>query len=249
MNTRLNLIGRLFSRNRTNHVKVAGLVVLLTTCTMLSYSSSGFAETGSNATPPTNPSINPSPARSGSAPAARTPKSSSKSASAPNMAKPLWSDLTPTQQEALAPLAAEWNKIEAPRKKKWLALSNKYQSMKPDEKARLHERMRDWAKLTPEQRRVARESFARANKLNQGQRNAEWQQYQKLPEEQKKKLAEEAAAKKRITTLPSATQNKNKIPSPPKSTLKHNGANAALPAASKSAVEPAHSNLPSKQTP
>lgn len=135
------------------------------------------------------------------------------------LAKPLWAELTPAQQQALTPLAAEWDRLDALNKKKWLAISRKFATLQPDQQLRLQNRMRDWAKFTPEQRRVARESFARAKKLNPGQKTAEWQQYQQLPEEQKKKLAADAAAKKRVANLPPASQAKNKIIPPPKSAL------------------------------
>jgi hypothetical protein len=128
----------------------------------------------------------------------------------------LWSELTPLQQQALAPLAGEWDQLDAFRKGKWLAIGNKYHSMKPDEQNRVQERMREWIKLTPEQRKMARESFARAKKLDSTQKNEQWQQYQQLPEEQKKKLAEDATAKKKVATLPSAaSQAKNEKPVPP----------------------------------
>jgi len=131
--------------------------------------------------------------------------------------KPLWTDLTPAQQQALKPLAGEWDKLEPPRKTKWLVIGNKYASMKPDEQQRLQERMREWVKLTPEQHRIARESYARAKKLNPDQKSAQWEQYQQLPEEQKQKLAADAAGKKRITTLPPPSQNKAKTVPPIKS--------------------------------
>ena len=81
---------------------------------------------------------------------------------------------------------------------------------------RMQDRMRDWVKLTPEQRRVARESYARTKKLDPDQKAAEWQQYQQLSEEQKKKLADDAAKKKSITNLPPASQTKGKLVPPPK---------------------------------
>ncbi len=118
-------------------------------------------------------------------------------------AKPLWSELSPAQQQALAPLANEWDKLDSLRKNKWLAIGNRYATMKPTEQQRMQERMHDWVKLTPEQRRIARESYARAKKLNPEQKSAQWEQYQQLPEEQKKKLAADAASKKRVATLPS----------------------------------------------
>lgn len=128
-----------------------------------------------------------------------------------------WTELSPAQQQALAPLAAEWDKIDDVRKKKWLEIGDKYASMKPDEQQRLQERMREWAKLTPEQRRIARESYVRAKKLNRDQRTAKWQEYQQLPEEQKKKLAADAANKKHVANLP-APKSKAKTVPPIKST-------------------------------
>lgn len=116
--------------------------------------------------------------------------------------RPRWNELTPTQQTALAPLAAEWNKIEVFRKKKWLEIGNRYVGMNSEEQARIQERMRDWAKLTPEERRVAREIYTRTKKLDASQKSAQWQEYQQLPDEQKKKLAESTPPKKRVSNLP-----------------------------------------------
>jgi hypothetical protein len=123
--------------------------------------------------------------------------------------KPLWKDLTPVQQRALEPLAGEWNKLEGLRKQKWLEIANRYNAMKPDEQARVQERMRDWVRLTPDQRRMVRENFARSQKVAPapGQKSAQWQQYQQLPEEQKKLLADKAP-KKQVANPPSPTQSK-----------------------------------------
>jgi hypothetical protein len=165
-------------------------------------------------------------------------------ATTPKLAtKPLWSELTPAQQQALAPLAAEWDKVDTLRKKKWLEIGNKFASMKPDEQQRIQERMREWVKLTPEQRRVARESFARSKKLDADQKSAQWQEYQQLPEEQKKKLAADDAAKKRVANLPAA-HNKNKsipsIKSTPKPILEHSvNPNTPSPVSSQPASPPA----------
>lgn len=151
---------------------------------------------------------------------AATPPASARAASVTvkpqSPAKPLWAELTPAQQQALAPLASEWDKLDGFRKNKWLAIGNKYASMKPDEQQRVQERMRDWIKLTPEQRRLARESYVRAKKLGPDQKSAKWEQYQQLPEEEKKKLAADAASKKHVATLPPpAAQGKQSKTIPP----------------------------------
>ena len=112
--------------------------------------------------------------------------------------QPRWNALTPPQQEALKPLAGEWDKIDHFRRKKWLGVADKYASMKPAEQKRLHARMADWAKMTPEQRRAARENYKQAKALPPEQKKAEWQQYQKLPDAQKKQLAAADEAKKPV---------------------------------------------------
>lgn len=155
----------------------------------------------------------PVPPSSIAQPAANSPQAA---------ARPLWSELSPAQQQALAPLAGEWDKLDTLRKNKWLAIGNRYAKMKPAEQQRMQERMRDWVTLTPEQRRIARESYARAKRLGPEQKSAQWEQYQQLPEEQKKRLAADAASKKRVATLPSnaAQANHSKTVPPIKSAPK-----------------------------
>lgn len=132
---------------------------------------------------------------------------------------PNWNELTAVQQQVLAPLAPDWNKLKPTTKKKWLDISGRYASMAPEEQERLQARMRGWVTLTPEQRRIARENYARANKLDTEQRALRWQQYQQLSEEQKKELAEQATPRhKRVTTLPPTALTKNKPAAPLKLT-------------------------------
>lgn len=117
--------------------------------------------------------------------------------------KPVWTELSPAQQQALAPLAGEWNKMPASNKEKWLAIGNKFAGMSPAEQERVQNRMRDWAKLTPVQRRSVRESYTRAKKLDADKKSAQWSKYQQLSEEQKKKLAQ-SKAPKHVSALPAA---------------------------------------------
>ena len=131
---------------------------------------------------------------------------------------PNWSELSVVQQQALLPLATEWDKLDAAHKSKWLEISRRSVTMKPGDQARIQERMRAWVSLTPEQRRVARESYARTKKLNTDQKSAQWQQYQQLPEEQKKTLAAEAA-KNKVAALP-PVHSRPKTVAPIKSSAK-----------------------------
>ncbi len=142
----------------------------------------------------------------------------------------LWRDLSGPQQLALEPLALEWDKMEAIRKQKWLDIAKRFSTMKPDEQQRVHERMRDWVKLTPDQRRQVRENYTRTKKIGASEKSVQWEQYQQLPEEQKKKLAAEAAIKKQVANLPSTTQSKVKPVAPIKAGASAKAAAAHPPA-------------------
>jgi hypothetical protein len=163
------------------------------------------------------PAPAPVPVNTAPAPApAKAPPTAKAPATKPHD-KPLWANLSHPQQVALEPLAAEWNRMEGIRKQKWLEIANRFSSMTPDEQARVHERMRDWIKMTPEERRVVRENYTRTKKIDPDQKSQKWEQYQQLPEEQKKELAAQAAsarAKKQIANLPTQAQSKVKTVAP-----------------------------------
>ena len=104
--------------------------------------------------------------------------------------KPLWKDLSRAQQLALQPLKNEWDAMEGTRKRKWLEMSRRFASMSPLEQERVHERMRQWVRLTPEQRSLARENFTRTRKLAPGEKAANWESYKQLSPDQKQRLAQ-----------------------------------------------------------
>ena len=122
--------------------------------------------------------------------------------------KPLWRSLTAEQQQALEPLAGEWDQMDGVRKQKWLQLASRFSAMKPEEQQRVQERMREWAKLTPEQRELARETYNRTRKIAPADKTATWESYQQLPDEQKKKLAASATGRKAPSVLPSQASGK-----------------------------------------
>lgn len=95
--------------------------------------------------------------------------------------RPAWSELTPAQQKVLAPLQADWHSLNTTRRKKWVAIANRYPKMKPREQQRLQKRMTDWANLTPAQRQQAREKYQKMRKLSAEKRQRiqnQWQEYQ-----------------------------------------------------------------------
>ena len=108
---------------------------------------------------------------------------------------PTWADLNADQKVALAPLASTWPALSAGQKGKWVALVRKYPQMAESDKARLGERMVDWAALSPRDRERARLNFAETKKLNVDSRVANWEAYQALPDSKKQALLDAAPKK------------------------------------------------------
>jgi len=145
----------------------------------------------------TYPRFHPPTALSGRAAVTLAAKAASAASSgasvadlAANAVDPLsWKRLSAAQHEALAPLAHEWDHFSDERKRKWIKIASRYSRMAPPEQKRLHARMAEWIRMTPTQRRVARENYQLSKELPLQQRETAWSAYQLLPDEQKKKLA------------------------------------------------------------
>jgi hypothetical protein len=108
---------------------------------------------------------------------------------APKDRGPQWASLTADQQQVLAPLAAEWDRLSLPHKTKWLGIAKRYPAMKPDAQKRAQGRMQKWAKLTPEQRWQAREQYRSIGKMAPDRREElrrHWAEYQSLPPHEKR---------------------------------------------------------------
>lgn len=130
--------------------------------------------------------------------------------------RPLWSDLSESQQQALGPLSEQWPTMNEPHKRKWLALSQNFAQLSADEQATLQGRMREWAALSPQKRAAARLNFAGVQKLPQEDKKAKWEAYQALSPETKQKLASQQpppVAGAAIAVKPPA--NSKLVPPPP----------------------------------
>jgi hypothetical protein len=113
-------------------------------------------------------------------------------------------------------LHAEWDRLDGPHKAKWLEVAGKFSSMKADEQARVTQRMREWAALTPDQRRKARDNYLAVKALPKGERQARWEHYQALPDEKKQAIASKAAkAETKPGALPQAAATKGGMKNPP----------------------------------
>lgn len=105
---------------------------------------------------------------------------------------PAWGKLNAEQQHVLAPLKADWPEFNSDRKKKWLDIAARYPVMSPQQQQTLQKRMNEWAHLSPEKRRLARENFLSTAKAPLQSRREAWEQYKKLPESERNRLKEEA---------------------------------------------------------
>lgn len=144
---------------------------------------------------------------------------------------PAWDDLTPAQQEALAPLNERWPVLSEAQKRHWLNLAASFRSLPHEERRKMVERMTEWANLSIQQRNQARFNYAVTSRLTADNKLAKWEAYQALSPEEKHRLAAHAAPKPAgaATALrPSAARKLAKVP-------------AATAAAAKSAGAP---NLP-----
>ena len=148
--------------------------------------------------------------------------------------RPLWSDLSESQQQALGPLSEQWPTMNEPHKRKWLALSQNFAQLSADEQATLQGRMREWAALSPQQRAAARLNYADAKQLLQEDKKAKWEAYQALSPEAKQKLAAQQSP-----TIQGAAPAIKPVPASKLTTSPVANANKALPRIATDQVAPA----------
>lgn len=118
-------------------------------------------------------------------------------APAPLSAPPAtWAGLTPKQQALLAPLERDWADIADAQRSKWLSATPTLATMSGEEIKRVHDRIRDWTRLSPNERLNARIGFQVARQLTAEQRQARWEAYQALPQEERQALADKALARR-----------------------------------------------------
>jgi broad specificity phosphatase PhoE len=142
----------------------------------------------------------PAPQQPGAkaAPAKPAAKQATKKKSAA-VVRPTWIELSPEQRQTLAPLQDDWENFERERRLKWVGIAKRYPKMTAEEQARVQRRMQAWAKLTPEQRRQARENYKNLakDKDRHGNLREQWAEYQALPPEERQSLLPPPADQKR----------------------------------------------------
>ena len=138
-----------------------------------------------------------------------------------------WDGLKPSQQQILAPLESDWDYMLPDSRKKWIQVANIYPKMSPQDQERLQSRMTSWSNLSQKERRIARENYLSSLKFPAEKKAEAWSAYQKLSDEQKKKLAE-TEAKKKPTAANAPTLQQHPIS--PKATLPPAALSPATPA-------------------
>jgi hypothetical protein len=129
-----------------------------------------------------------------------------------------WQSLKGSQKKALAPLAPHWAQLSPAHRNKWLAMSNNFDNLSTKEQAILHDRMADWASLSPKQRAQARLNFNQTKTLDADAKKTQWEAYQALSPEDKKKLAaQQTTGIQGAATASQAASPRKVIPLPSKS--------------------------------
>lgn len=91
-----------------------------------------------------------------------------------------WSELSPKQQELLAPLKGDWNSMTDAQQERWLKVGRKYENEPEDRQAIMRERVSTWSELSPREKAAARENYKALKEKRQGERNSSWNSYQSL---------------------------------------------------------------------
>jgi hypothetical protein len=125
-------------------------------------------------------------------------------ATSPSAAKadaggPRWAELAAAHRKVLAPLANDWDGLDARSKERWIDVAGRYPKMAPDEQQRANQRMGEWSHMTVAQRTQARMNFQETRTVSKEEREERWKSYQALPDEKKRELAA-----KRVATPASA---------------------------------------------
>ena len=113
---------------------------------------------------------------------------------------PSWAALNAKERQSLAPLQPGWADLDAARKQKWREVAARLPQMPTEERQRVQQRMAAWSAMAPADRARARLQFQETRQIGAQERQARWQAYQALPEEERVRLAEAAKPLQPATT-------------------------------------------------
>ena len=124
---------------------------------------------------------------------------------------PTWAQLPAAHQLALAPLKQHWAGIDATRKSKWVVVAQRFPALPAAERQRVQARMAEWANMSPNERGRARQNFQELRNLPQDDRQALWEAYRALPDEQKREFAHRAKPVAKAAEQASASSGKRRV--------------------------------------
>lgn len=101
-----------------------------------------------------------------------------------------------------------WDELGEVRKRKWIEIANRLPTLSDDEKSRITQRMQEWAALTSQQRKQVRDNFTEALGKTAAERQAQWEEYQKLSPEARTALTERAQQELRQRREAAVNQSK-----------------------------------------
>ena len=122
-----------------------------------------------------------------------------------------WASLTAQQRRELQQLQKVWPALSADRQQKWLEVAARMPLMTNEERGRVRERMFDWAQMTPAQRGQARLQFQEVRQWPADDRQAKWEAYLALTDDERTALAGQASRGGQHSASAAATQKKNTV--------------------------------------
>ena len=127
---------------------------------------------------------------------------------------PRWTELSPAHRKVLAPLASDWNGLDARSKERWIDVAGRYPKMAPDAQQRANQRMGEWSHMTVAERTQARMNFQETRNVSKEEREARWKAYQALPDDKKRELAAKRAAAPASAASANLAQAHRRVPPP-----------------------------------
>ena len=135
-----------------------------------------------------------------------------------------WAQLSSQQRADLSPLQPQWRDLSGATKEKWLAVSKRMSTMRPDERERIQSRMSRWASLSPVERGQTRLQFNAARRVSPDTRA---ERYNELSEEERRQLAARAVPPAATRSVSAVRHSKPFLSGEPRSAGKANTTPAA----------------------